>query len=131
MVGAGVGEVPRKVLPLCAGSPRALFPGPWLAVGRGSQGSVPVRRGRRVGSRRAALPKQCFSVQGLASAFMIYLKFKSMPGPSSRGEGCQEPGRRRGGGREAGLPLCAILALVPDLCTLWRCRAWAPLGSCS
>lgn len=29
-----------------------------------------------------ALPKQCLSVQGLVSAFMIYLKFKSMPGPS-------------------------------------------------
>lgn len=46
VVGAGVGGVPRKPLSLCA-----LLPVPWLVVGLGSQGSVPVRRGQRVGSR--------------------------------------------------------------------------------
>lgn len=46
------------------------------------------------------LPEQCFSVQGLASAFMSYLKFKSMPGPSGQGEAAG--GRRR----EGKLPLC-------------------------
>lgn len=77
------------------------------------------------------LPKQCSSTQGLASALVIYLKFKSMPGPSGRGEGCQEPGWRGEGGREARLPLFANLAPVPESCTPWRCRAWAPLGSYS
>lgn len=77
------------------------------------------------------LPKQCSSTRGLASAFVIYLKFKSVPGPSGRGEGCQEPGWRREGGREARLPLYANLAPVPEPCTPWRCRVWAPLGSCS
>lgn len=83
MVGAGVGGVPRKVLPLCTGSPRALLPSCWLVVGWGSQGSVPRAQGLEVWEQVAALPKQCSSVQGLASAFMIYLKFKSVPRPSS------------------------------------------------
>lgn len=87
-----------------------------------------LRAGAEGWEQAAALPKQCSSMQSLAGAFMIYLKFKSMPRPSGQGEGCQEPGWRRGGGRKAGLPLCASLALLPELCTLWRCRVWAPLG---
>lgn len=95
---------------------------PWLAVGPGSWGSVPARRGQRAGSC-PALPKQCSSMQGLASAFMIYFKFKSMPRPSGRGEGCQELGQCRGGRKEAGLPLCASLGHAPHRGIL--------LGSCS
>ena len=121
MVGAGVRGVPRKVL--CTGSPRLCS---LAGGGLGLQGLGAHSQGLE-GWEQAncpALPKQCSSMQGLVSTFMIYLKFKSMPGPSARGEGCQEPGRRRGGGREAGLTLCASLALVPEPCTLGRCRAW-------
>lgn len=101
-VRVSVRGVPTVTLPTCTGSPRALLPSPWLVVVGAPESWCPCTGARGLGRVNCcALPKQCSSMQGLESAFMIYLKFKSVPGPRGRGEGRQlgtrpAQGRRKG-----------------------------------
>lgn len=93
---------------LCVGVPRSQCP----HAEAGGLGAVELPYPARTMLLRARLA-QC-----LQELFEIQIH--------GRGEAAR---RQEEGGKQSSH--CASLALVPKLCTPWRCRAWAPLGSCS
>lgn len=75
---------PEKGAPPLPWVTKGFAPRPLAGGGSGLPGLAAHTRGPEDWEQASCpvLPKQCSSTQSLASAFVIYLKFKSMPGPS-------------------------------------------------